>query len=147
MIVKRLMKTDVSTASPTTSFKDCWYLIYKKKVHALPIVDKQKHLLGIISEENLLKLLFSSYSDFFNNGSFNPDAFGEKLKDFVNYQAKDLMKKKVFTIKADDHLVKTLSTMIIRNVTQLPVVDNNHKLIGIISRGDIFDYLWKMNLT
>jgi len=54
-----------------------------------------------------------------------------------NLLAKDIMNRKVVTIKKDD-LVKDLSKILVRNkVSGVPVIDDEKNIIGIVTEADI----------
>ncbi len=64
----------------------------------------------------------------------------------VNLKAKDIMKKKVITIN-QNATISELSVLLKENkITGVPVVDDNNKLVGIISAADVIkrcDYVSK----
>ncbi|MEK9179459.1 MAG: CBS domain-containing protein, partial [Patescibacteria group bacterium] len=116
---------------------------FKKNIHALPVVDSQNKLLGIISEEALLEKIYPSYKDFFEDLELKDNAFlEERLKGMKFKRARDVMSKLVFTTSPEDSLFKTLSRMVMLHIRQLPVVDKKRRVIGMISKGDIFSYFY-----
>ncbi|MBI4999290.1 CBS domain-containing protein [Candidatus Gottesmanbacteria bacterium] len=142
------MSRRVTTVSFSTSFAKCWELIFKKGIHGLPVVDNKKYLLGIIAEEDLLGRLYPSYKEFFNDitGSMDLEGMEEKIHELTRLKAEDIMNKKVFTTAPQVPILRALSLMIVHQVRQLPVIDKKKKVIGIISKGDIFDALFKKHL-
>jgi CBS domain-containing protein len=49
----------------------------------------------------------------------------------------EIMTKNVYTIKEDDDISDAAQFMDTHSVNRLPVVDDEDKLIGIITRGDL----------
>ena len=55
--VRDAMITDVSVCSPTTSIGSAVDLMLDRKIHCLPVINKEGSLVGIITTTDLLKLL------------------------------------------------------------------------------------------
>jgi len=49
----------------------------------------------------------------------------------------DLMTEEVISVRADDFLVRAARTMLTARVHRLPVLDGEHRILGIISMTDI----------
>ncbi len=64
-----------------------------------------------------------------------------RLKKLKKLKAKHVMNKIVFTTNKEKNIFAALSKMFMLQVRQLPVIDEKKKVIGIIFRGDIFDFL------
>lgn len=148
MRVEELMNKKVVTVSPRTSFATIWEIIFKKGIHGLPVVDKDNTLIGIIAEEDLLAKLYPSYQEYVDD--FQSAADFEEMEgnigELKRLRARDVMNKTIFLTYPKKPILQALSKMIVRQVRQLPVIDEKRKLIGIITKGDIFDYLFKTYL-
>jgi CBS domain containing-hemolysin-like protein len=53
-LVKDLMTTPVMTVEPTTPFKEIVALLAQRRVSAVPVVDDDNRVLGVVSEADLL---------------------------------------------------------------------------------------------
>lgn len=141
--VSSLMKKKVVHVHRSTDLRQVWSYLFKKNIHALPVVDSRNKLLGIVSEEALLEKIYPSYKDFFEDLELRDDSFlVDRLKGMKFKHARDVMSKLVFTTSAEDTLFKTLSRMVMLHIRQLPVVDTKRRVIGMISKGDIFNYFY-----
>jgi CBS domain-containing protein len=114
----------------------------------LPVVDKNFKLLGIITREDLLRPLYPQYQDVFEylETSTDFEALEDRVQDMELLIAKDLMSKTVVFTRADTLIMRVLSRMIVRNVDQLPVLTSEDKVIGVVTKGDIFYTLFKTHL-
>lgn len=56
-------------------------------------------------------------------------------------KAKDIMTKKVITVKSKDSVKDTLEKMRVNNINGTPVVDDEDHLIGMLVKADIFRFL------
>lgn len=148
MKVHHAMSRDVVKAKTKTPFRELWQAIFQKHIHAIPIVDEKNRLIGIISEEDLIKPLYPNYSEFISDfmAASNFEEMEEKLADLAKLTAKDLMCAKVIFTREETPLLRALSRMLVRKVRQLPVLSEQDVLIGMISKGDIFDHLFREKL-
>lgn len=142
------MSTHIVAVSPDEPFRELWKQIFKLHVNALPVVDKGKKLIGIISREDILKYLYPNYQEFIEEFSTTTDfkQMEERVHDLLNLTARDLMRKKVIYTRTDTPIMRALSRMIIRRLNQLPVLSENNRIIGMVTKGDIFYALFKRHL-
>lgn len=151
MKVKEIMTKKVVAVREKTPFKRIAYLIFKKRVSGIPVVDQRRSLLGIISEKDLLSALYPSYEELFDELLYdtiqakNFNQIEKRAKDAASLKALDLMKKKVITTSPDTHIMEACSLMILNRVRRLPVIDKG-KLVGIVSQGDVFRAIFKKEL-
>ena len=96
----------------------------KENFGSVVIVDNKKKVKGIVTERDLMKRLI-------NNG-MNPKT--TKLK--------EIMTSPVKLADKDDELVNWLRQMSNERFRHVPVVDNNGKLINVMSQGDFVSYTW-----
>lgn len=149
MYVRDWMKRQITTIYPQTSFMEIWRLIFRKHIHSLPVVSKNGKILGLIAEEDLLTKLYPDYSDIMPDLLATEDEdteINEKIVKLKRMTAEKLMSRRIIFTRPDSHLMRALSRMIVRKVRQLPVLDDEDKLVGMISKSDIFDAVFKINV-
>lgn len=148
MKVRKVMNKKAVFVRPNSSFLEVWDLLFKKHAHAVPVVDKKGILQGIISIQDLLIKLYPSYSDtleeFLKEANF--EELEEKIDEVKSMKAAEIMSKEVHCCYPDDPILKAFSKMVIRRVRQLPVIDYDNKLLGIVSKRDIFNKLFVLRL-
>jgi CBS-domain-containing membrane protein len=151
MLVKDIMSRNPITAASNTKFEKLWELIFEKRISGLPIVNKKKQLLGIVSEEDIISKFYPSYEQYF----FDPSSFRDleqtekNISRVMKLKAKDLMNKNVYTTEEESPIMKAASSMLIYKVSCLPVIKKKKGkkvVIGIICKGDIFSQLFKANI-
>lgn len=145
MIVADIMSTKAVCVTPDTPFKTIWKTIFVKRVHSLPVVDGKNKLVGLISREDLLKSLYPNYQQVMENLETEGDfvQMESHMEDMVNTKARDLMSKTVIFTRESTLIMRALSRMIVRKLAQLPVLDDNDKVVGVITKGDIFYSLFQ----
>ncbi|NPA16371.1 MAG: CBS domain-containing protein [Aquificae bacterium] len=125
MLVKDVMRTDVSTISPFASIKGALKKMRDQEVKAL-VVDKQHphDAYGIITYTSILKAVYAEDGDI----------------ELLNVY--DIAVKPAITISADVEIKYAARMMVNFNIKRLLVVENN-QLKGIISMTDIIESLFK----
>lgn len=101
-------------------------LMLRKKIGGLPVVKDQKNqqLIGIITQRDIRLARFAMNLE-------SP-----------NTTVKDLMTSEPFVIKKDETIQEVLVLMFEKDIQRLPVVNNNHKLIGLIVQSQILKKLF-----
>lgn len=104
------------------------------KISGGPVVDDIGCVIGIISEKDILADLLDM-----SNGA------GIQSLDLssLNKTAKSSMTKNPICAKISDGIHSSLNTMKTNQLRRLPVVDEDNKLVGIISQGDIHRAIFK----
>lgn len=137
------MKTNVSavmTARPVvatqaTGFKEIAGLLAEYRISALPVVDDVGRLLGVVSEADLLlkEALGLGVKHHLVESS-------RRRREYVKAEAllaADLMTSPAVTIGADAPIVEAARLMHDKAVKRLPVVDEEGRVVGIVTRGDL----------
>jgi len=131
MLVKNWMSKEVITVDADDSMQNAIYILQEQNIKILPVMDDAT-LVGIISDRDLKK---ASPSDATTLDMHELLFLISKIK------VRDLMKKPVYTAKPDDTVEEAAALLLEKKISGLPVVDENNRLIGIITRSDIFRVL------
>ena len=89
-----------------------------KKIGAVPIVDENNKLLGIVSERDIVSKLVV------------------EAKDADLTTAKEIMTSKIITAKLNDDINYTIDVMKNNNIRHMPVLDANNRLTDFFSIRD-----------
>ncbi|PQH73479.1 D-arabinose 5-phosphate isomerase [Acinetobacter baumannii] len=119
--VKHLMHTgdELPKVSPNTPMNQVLYEISNKRLGLTTIVDEQDHLLGIFTDGDLRRLI-------------------DKQQGFdVNLPVSEVMTKKPSTISQEARAVEALQQLNQKKISQFVVVDDQNKVIGVISIHDL----------
>lgn len=139
MKVTDVMVRHVEFVSVDTKVKDVATLIFGRGINGLPVC-KDRKVVGFITERDILAKFYPSMQDYvedpFRSGDF--ENMEKKVDEIFEMTADKIMSKNATTITADTPLLRAQSLMFIEKVGRLPVVDDKSRLIGIISKGDIF---------
>jgi CBS domain-containing protein len=132
--VKDVMSTHVVAVRKNAPFKEMAARLREHRVSAFPVLDEDNKVIGVVSEADLLAkeaLEFSAASRV--SGMLH---HREQAKAAAT-TAEDLMTKPPVTIGPDEFVSHAARLMYARKVKRLPVVDNDGRLVGIVSRADV----------
>lgn len=148
MKVQDIMTKDVLTVGPDTSVNEVARLMGSRDVSGVPVVDEAGHIVGIITELDLIvrntRLEMPRFIEVLDWGRIpleRPGQAQERLKHMLGTQARDVMTEKVVTIAPDAEVQDLAELMVKRRVNPVPVVDADGRLVGIVSRADIVDMM------
>ncbi|MHC0429809.1 CBS domain-containing protein [Streptomyces sp. O3] len=128
------MTHQVVAVAPGASFKEIVAAMERWKVSALPVVEGEARVIGIVSEADLLpKEEFHEHRPglFERLRRLNATAKADSVR------AEDLMTAPAVTIRPDASLPRAARLMATRRIKRLPVVDASGALHGIVSRADL----------
>lgn len=117
---KDIMQTDLVTIKPDCSIYEAVKVMAKNRISAMPVVDDDMALIGIITEKDMMKLLYN-----FENSKC-------KVSEF--------MTKEIITFDQNTSLLDVCDCLINSNFRRVPIVSRG-KLVGIISRRNVMEYI------
>lgn len=129
MLVRDRMSSPAVTVTADTPFQDALSLMRDRKFRRLPVVNEHGHLVGIVSERDLLHAAPSPATSL---------SVWE-----VNYllwklQIKDVMTENVITVSPETPIEDAAQIMTTRRIGGLPVLDKHGAVLGLITETDVF---------
>lgn len=148
MKVHDVMSSRVVTARADTTVRELWKALFSKHINAIPVVDANKRLAGIVTKEDLLKALYPDYQEYFVDVTATSDfeLMEQKVREMGSKKITDIMCRRVIYTRSDMPIMRALSRMIVRRLNQLPVLSEENKVIGMVTKGDIFYALFSKQL-
>jgi len=135
MLVKNWMSKEVITVDADDTMQNAIYTLQEQNIKMLPVMDDVK-LVGIITDRDLKK---ASPSDATTLDMHELLFLISKIK------VRDLMKEPVFTARPDDTVEEAAALLLEKKISGLPVIDEQNRLVGIITRSDIFRVLLSLS--
>jgi CBS domain-containing protein len=132
------MTRDIVTLRPGMPVHEAWQMMLHNKIKALPVVDTDDKVVGILTDGDLLERagiqqrlsVAVRLDETATNGEIDRLAQSTLL-------VLDVMTKPVITIRDDDSLGLATTKMVKAGLKRLPVIDSTQKLVGMLSRLDI----------
>jgi len=134
--VKDVMTAQVIWVERDTPFAAIAAALRQYRVSAFPVLDEESHVIGVVSESDLLTKL-ALYGDDHLPGRITGIVRHKQLEKAGGVTAGDLMTAPAVTVSPDDTVEHAARLMYLRGVKRLPVVDANGQLAGIVSRTDV----------
>ena len=142
--IRDVMTTTVITLSPEQSFEDAADVLAKHSIGAAPVVDDDGHVLGMLRDEDLIvsesNIHAPTWFNLFGVGVELPGAqkhFEHELRRMVAATVQDLMSTHFEAAHPEETLGSVAARMHDRDVTHMPVIDDEEHLVGIVARGDL----------
>jgi len=111
-----IMRKDYYSVEKDQNIKDAAKLLYTHRIHGLPVINNRKNLIGIISPTDILKNMHKNITE-------NIEKY------FTNL---------VVPIYHDTPLNIVMEIINITHENALPILDDERKLVGIVTDGDLF---------
>lgn len=142
-LVQDFMTPDPITISPTESLETVIKLLEDHRISGLPVVDAENHVVGIISEGDLLvresPMQPPLYMTLLGSVIYfeSPKQFHQHMQKALGMLVQDVMTRPPITTQPDTPLTSAANVMLAKKINRLPVVDQAQCLIGIITRHDL----------
>ena len=131
MLVKNWMSRNVITIGEEDSMQQAATLMREHRIRMLPVMGKGK-LVGVVSDTDLKRASASDATML---------DIHELLYLISKIKIRDIMTRGPITVP-DDYTVEEAAQLLMeRNISGVPVVDCGGKLVGIITRNDLFKIL------
>ena len=137
-----IMTQDVPALEYGTDVEEAWHIMHRRKLKAIPVLDKARRVIGIIS-----------WNDFFNClDDAKQDSFLKKFSNFVKRTADitttkpesvgHIMSTPVSVLSESAHIVDLIPLMSERNYGHIPIVNNENRLVGMIDQATLIAALF-----
>jgi CBS domain-containing protein len=147
-----VMVSKVITVGPDTAVREIANVLFTNRISAVPVVDDDGVLVGIVSEGDLIHRVEvgtdREYSWWFKLVSNKGMMARDYLKSHAT-RAADVMTKHVVSVPPDMPLGELASLLERHGIKRVPIVDSSGKLVGIVSRADLVHALanWRSDIA
>lgn len=122
---KDIMTTEVVSVKKDTPIYEAVKLMRNNEITGMPVVEDDMTLVGVLTEKDVLRLFYADEDE--KHGTVS--AF---------------MTRPAIHYKEGDTLQSVCDFMMINYFRRVPVTSKSGKLVGIISRPDVIDYILQM---
>ncbi|QRX83633.1 HPP family protein [Glaciimonas sp. PAMC28666] len=143
---KELMSRDVVSVDFATELLIAWNLLREHKLTALPVLGRGRHVIGIVTKADFIKhVQLRHYGQLTN-----------KLRRLLRYIPRahsskpevvgQIMFKEVTIVRESQAIVELVPLMSDRGLHSIPVIDDDGKLVGMVTQSDLIAGLYKSHL-
>lgn len=133
MLVREVMTHRVVSVHPETSVKRAVQLLDEHQITAMPVIDGSGHLVGVVSEADVLR-------DVVLSDRRTAGHSVEVTAAPATLHVTDVMTTLPMSVGPDDDLADAVTLLVDTQVKSLPVVAYGH-LVGMVSRRDVIAVL------
>jgi CBS domain-containing protein len=140
MYVKEYMRTEVYTIRADATLGHAMRIMAKYLIGMLPVVDDEGHLVGILSIEDVLKQFMPHFVEMLQKTDFVQDygswERGLKTPEVMVIRIRDVMQES-FYVKEDAQFMAPMVVMYKHRSTDVPVVNDEKKVVGLVSHARV----------
>ena len=138
---KEIMTKDVITVSPDATVEELARILMEHRISGVPVVDDTKRMVGIITENDLIRkntrfhipTVINIFDNYIVLGSGKAE---EEIKKMAATSVGDICTENVVSIQEDTSLEEIATIMAEQHVHLLPVLRDT-ELIGIVGKADV----------
>jgi len=148
MLIKDIMTKEVITVTENDTVEKCAKLLSTHHISGLPVVDEQMNVTGVITEGDLLKhnteVEIPAFLEILGGIIYlsDPNKYFEDVKKSMGRFVKTVMTDEVITIGLDEEVEVAAKILAREKIKRLPVLNEEGKLVGIVTRKDVMDHLF-----
>jgi CBS domain-containing membrane protein len=141
-----IMSKDAVTVRPGTPLPDAWRSLRLHGLHALPVLDKAGHVVGMVGQNDFLH----------HAGLDDYQTLAERLRALFSHllgmrgsrpgKVAEIMQRRVQTVGRDEPIAELVPLMTNRGLHHIPVVDENGRFAGVVSHSDLLAALFEGKL-
>ncbi len=131
MLVDQIMSQNLHTVRPDDNLNTLSEIFSKVNYHHLPVISEDNKLLGIISDRDVTKHL----SPFIGT-----DKERDCDRELLKITATNIMSDNPVTVSQTSRIETASILLLEHNFSCLPIVDDDDKMVGLLTWKDILNY-------
>ena len=125
--ISNIMETNVVTVDRDTPILEAIETLVRRNFTGLPVVDKKNHVIGIVTEKDVLALALS-----IRYKTYDSNTISAKVEDFMTTD--------VVTVDVNEPFKQICTNLMKHPFRRIPITEKG-KVVGIVSRKDIIAYI------
>lgn len=118
----QIMSQPVSVVHQGSGVAQTWHVLQSRQIHQAPVLDDAERLIGLVTDRDLLTVM---------------DIDGERVLENLKRHVRDVMTSPVVAAAPVTDIRRIASVMLDGGLTAVPIVNDNERIVGIVSRTDI----------
>jgi len=142
-----IMDKDVRAVEFGTEVEEAWRIMYREQRKALPVIDKSRRVIGIVTWNDFFKCInldaYENFQDRFRTfirrtpdvSANKPEAVGQ------------IMTAAVVVLPENTHIVDLIPLMSDQGYRQIPIVNYENRLVGMVYQAHLIASLYNQALS
>lgn len=143
MTVGEVMTREVISFRPEDPLEEVARAVAEKGISGFPVVDRSRRVVGVITEGDLIRryraVRIPPFIDLlggvFPLGSLSE--VEEAIREMASTRVEEIMARSPVTVRPEWPVERAAELMWRHRIKRLPVVDEEGRLVGIVSRADL----------
>lgn len=142
LMVKDIMRHVPATVTEDNTLRDAANLMFRYRMTALPVLDKEGRMIGVIDDRDLIKAALPDYKTLISNLNYSMDVepFEELLKQEDKIRVSQLYRDDFETTDPKARIVEVAAMMIFKDIRRVFVTEEG-RLVGALLRNDIVNMI------
>ncbi len=143
MRAKDIMRSEVQCVTETTTLRELSRAFRRHGVTTLAVVDESGELVGVVSEEDLLRAMLPSYAELQDNLQYMMDFeyLEDRAEEVENTPVRDIMIRGAVGVNENAPLMRVISLFLLKSTSHIPVVRGG-QIVGLVTRTDICELMF-----
>lgn len=141
-----IMQSNIPTAEYATEVESAWIMMHEQNLKVLPVLDRARRVIGIVTRYDFLKNLKMTPYDTFEDkwlafikrssstSTDKPEAIGH------------IMTRKVKTLPASAHIAELIPLVVSEGHHHVPIVDHEDRFMGLVFQNSLIAALFNQQL-
>jgi len=140
MTVRESMKLNVISIHKDATLEMAASVMRENRIGTLPVVDHEKKLVGMLRLENLLALVMPDFVHLVEHFEFAHNfgslEYAKPEPGSLKHPVREIMEEPV-SVEVHSGILRAAAVLHFRDLRDLPVVDAENKLVGLVSHVDL----------
>jgi len=146
IICADIMVKEVLTVEYGTEIEDAWHIMQAKELKALPVIDRAKRVIGIITWNDFFKFIDL---DVYQGFQYRLHQFIRRTPNITTDKPEAvglIMTTNVVTQQDSAHIAQLIPLMSSHGHRQIPIVNAEHRLVGMVYQANLIAALYNAQL-
>lgn len=143
MRAKDIMRSEVQCVSETTTLRELSLAFRHYGVTTLAVVNDQEDLVGVVSEEDLLRAMLPTYAELQDDLQYMMDFeyLEDRAAEVEDEPVRNIMVRGTVGVNENTPLLHVISHFLLKSNSHIPVVRGD-KIVGTVARTDICELMF-----
>jgi CBS domain-containing membrane protein len=142
-----IMVRDVPVVEYGTEVEEAWNIMHKQKLKSMPVIDRARRVIGIITWNDFFKFInlsaYESFQDKFRAFIRRTPAVSTDKPESVGH----MMTTSVTVLPETTHIVDLVPLMSSQGFRQIPIVNSENRLVGMVYQANLIAALYDEQLA